>query len=90
MPNGKPYIAQLPARVVMHDTVNGAPALVLAAAAYPEGGLSGGHVIILWNTRSHGYFISIHFAVSPSGTGYSEPERLTAAVAVAESCRRVR
>jgi hypothetical protein len=89
MQNGKTYIAQLPARVITHDALNGTPALVLTAPAYPEGGLSGGHLIILWNTRGHGYFISIHFAVSPTGASYSESERLTTAIAVAESCRLV-
>jgi hypothetical protein len=85
MQNGKTYIAQLPARVVRHDRLNGTPALVLTAPAYPEGGLNGGHLIILWNTRGHGYFISLHFDVSPTGAGYSESERLLTAIAVAKA-----
>ncbi len=89
MQNGKTYIGQLPARVVRHDRLNGTPALMLVAPAYPEGGLNGGHLIILWNTRGHGYFLSLHFAVSPTGAGYSESERLLTAIAIAKSCRLV-
>ncbi len=51
---GGTYVDQRPARVLRHARVDGVPALVLAAPAYPQGGLMGGHVIVLWNADGHG------------------------------------
>jgi hypothetical protein len=65
----------------MHAQVNGGPALVLTAASYPEGGLSSGHVIVLWNWHAHGYLISLHFA------SYSIVARVTAALTIARGSK---
>lgn len=86
MAGGKTYIVQRPARVLLHAMVKGLPALVLNAPAHPEGGLSGGHIIVLWNRDGHGYLVSLHFAVSPTRTPYVESQRITAALAIAASC----
>ena len=53
--------------------------LVLIAASYPEGGISSGHVIVLWNWHEHGYFISLHFAA------YSIAARIAAALTIARA-----
>jgi hypothetical protein len=85
---GKPFIVERPARVLRHETVEGNPALVLAArAGYPSGGWMGGHVIVIWNSDGHGYFVSLHFAQSRSGRTYTLAKRVTAALAIAQSSR---
>jgi hypothetical protein len=42
--------------------VAGHPALLLRAAAYPRGGLHGGHVAVIWNQGGAGYALSLHFS----------------------------
>lgn len=90
MRNGKTYIAQRPARIIARARIRGTSALVLSAAAHPEGGLLSSHVIIIWNEGHHGYFVSPHFAVSPKGTRYTLTERIGAALAIARSSRTTR
>jgi hypothetical protein len=81
MQGGKTYVAQRPARILMHARVNGGPALVLTAASYPGGGISSGHVIVLWNWHGHGYLISLHFA------SYSIATRVAAALTIARASK---
>lgn len=76
-------IAQRPARILRRAGIRGHDALVLVAPAYPQGGLMGGHVIILWNWHQHGYMLSLHFDGSRSGRVYTLTERIVAALAVA-------
>ena len=85
MQGGRLYVAQRPARILRRASVNGHDALVLIAPQYPEGGLSGGHVIILWNSDLHGYLLSFHFNGSRNGRGYTQAERISGALAVATS-----
>jgi hypothetical protein len=87
---GKPFVAELPARVLRGTTVERHPGLVLVARAdYPTGGWMGGHVIVIWNSDGHGYFVSLHFAQSRSGRAYTVAERVAAALAIARSSRPV-
>lgn len=79
MQGGKTYVAQRPARILMHAQVNGAAALVLIAAPYPGGGISSGHIIVLWNRHAHGYLISLHFA------SYAIATRIATALTIARS-----
>jgi hypothetical protein len=79
MQGGKTYVAQRPARILMHAQVNGAPALILTADPYPGGGISSGHKIVLWNWHAHGYLISLHFASYPIAT------RIATALTIARS-----
>jgi hypothetical protein len=81
MQGGKKYVAQRPARILMHARVNREPALVLTTASYPAGGISSGHVIVLWNWHMHGYLISLHFASYPIAT------RIAAALTIARSSK---
>lgn len=80
---GGSYVAQRPARVLRRATVNGHEALVLIAPAYPEGGLMGGHVIVLWNQLQHGYMLSLLFNAARGGRTYSLAERVSSALAIA-------
>jgi hypothetical protein len=47
----------------------------------------GGHVIALWNWRDHGYFVSLHYDGSRTGTSYTLEARLGAALAIARSAQ---
>jgi hypothetical protein len=72
-----------PARILRRAAIRGRDALVLVASPFPDGGFMGGHLIILWNRRRHGYMLSFHFAAAPGGRAYTLTERLTAALTVA-------
>ena len=41
----------------------------------------GGHVIVIWNSDDHGYFVSLHFAQSRGGRPYTVAERVAARAA---------
>jgi hypothetical protein len=69
----------LRATVIRHAEVRGAPAVVMRAPPYPRGGVHGGHVIVLWNAAGRGRVVSLHFA------GYSQAQRIDAALAIAGS-----
>lgn len=81
MQGGKKYVAQRPARTLMHAQVNGSPALVLTAAQYPIGGISSEHIIVIWNWNAHGYLISLHFA------SHSIATRIAAALTIARASK---
>ena len=85
MQGGGRYVAERPATILAHVHVRGDDGLVLVAPAYPTGGFMGGHVIVLWNANGHGYMLSFHFNGSRGGRGYSQAERVTAALAIAAS-----
>lgn len=84
---GGVFAAQRPARILRSSTVLGSRALVLVAPDYPTGGFMGGHVIVLWNERGHGYFISLHYDGSRTGASYTRAARVAAALALARSAR---
>jgi hypothetical protein len=49
-------------RLSRRATVATHPALVLRVAEYPDGGVHGGHLAVVWNQGDAGYALSIHFA----------------------------
>jgi hypothetical protein len=48
-------------RVIRRAHIAGHPALVLATAPYPNGGVHGGHTVAIWNQRGNGYTLTMHF-----------------------------
>jgi hypothetical protein len=55
-------------RLVRRATVAQQDALVLKAADYPDGGVHGGHLIVIWNQGNNGYGLSMHFNASSQRT----------------------
>lgn len=43
-------------------SVAGHEALLLRARAYPEGGVHGGHLAVVWNVAGAGYAVTAHFS----------------------------
>jgi hypothetical protein len=43
-------------------------ALLLTAADYPDGGIHGGHLVVVWNQGDAGYALSMHFAARSERT----------------------
>jgi hypothetical protein len=73
-------VVERPARRVGKTRVHGQPAAIMKAPPYPEGGIHGGHSIVMWNENGHGYLVSTH----------SETSRLAAtrtAIQIARSTR---
>ncbi|HEY4451312.1 MAG TPA: hypothetical protein VGN13_06930 [Solirubrobacteraceae bacterium] len=79
MRGGGTFVQQRPASRIGMSTVHGRPALVLREPPYPQGGLHGGHVIVLFNQAGHGYLASVH------GIGMTQSELVAASVALANS-----
>ncbi|MCW2985206.1 MAG: hypothetical protein JWR63_2776 [Conexibacter sp.] len=48
-------------RSLRRTTLAGHPALVAQAAGFPNGGIHGGHLVVLWNQGGAGYVLSMHF-----------------------------
>lgn len=90
MQNGHRYVAQVPARILEHATVQRQAALILLAAPYPLGGFMGGHVIVLWNREHHGYMLSFHYVAAVAQQPYTLRERVHAALAIARSSTPLR
>ncbi len=55
----------VPPRVLRRIDVDGHRGLVLQEAAYPNGGVHGGHLAVIWNQDGNGYVLSLHFTESP-------------------------
>ena len=66
-------------------TVGRAPALLLRVADYPDGGVHGGHLALVWNQDGSGYTLSLHFADRSRRT---PGERETALLETARTMRR--
>lgn len=49
-------------KLVRRSIVGEHPALLLEVADYPEGGVHGGHLAVVWNQGRDGYLLSMHFA----------------------------
>lgn len=49
-------------KLVRTVKVAGHPALLLKVADYPDGGVHGGHLAVVWNQGRDGYVLSLHFA----------------------------
>jgi hypothetical protein len=57
---GGTFIAERPARRIGAVIIHGTTGLLLLEPDYPQGGLQGGHVIVLWNEAGDGYLVSAH------------------------------
>jgi hypothetical protein len=79
MTGGGTFVQQRPASYLASTTVHGARARVLREPPYPQGGLQGGHVIVVWNEGGHGYLVSVH------GQGISTAVLTRLAAALADS-----
>lgn len=64
MAGGGTFTQQLPARVVRMTTVHGERAGLLRAPRYPQGGIHGDHMLVMWNEDGHGYVVSAHSETS--------------------------
>jgi hypothetical protein len=49
-------------RLIRRTTVSTHSALLLRVADYPDGGVHGGHLAVVWNQGEAGYALSIHFS----------------------------
>lgn len=58
-------VVERPARRVGATRVHGQPAAIMKAPPYPQGGIHGGHSIVMWNENGHGYLVSTHSETSP-------------------------
>lgn len=76
---GGRFVVAVTSRVIGRVVVDGRRALVLEAAPYPQGGIHGGHVIVVWNASGHGHVVSVHYDGAPLA------DRIQAALAVADS-----
>jgi hypothetical protein len=79
MRGGRTYLQQRAAHDIGSTTVHRQRARILQEPPYPQGGLHGGHVLVLWNQSGHGYLVSVH------GQGLARPTLIAAAVAFADS-----
>jgi hypothetical protein len=79
MRGGGSFVQERPAVRIASTTVHGLHATVLREPSYPQGGLHGGHVIVLWDQGGHGYLVSVH------GNGMLEAALVPAATDLARS-----
>jgi hypothetical protein len=79
MTGGGTFLQQRAARYIGSTTVHGRHARILGEPPYPQGGLQGGHVIVLWNQSGHGYLVSVH------GQGMDQQALIGAATGLARS-----
>jgi hypothetical protein len=79
MRGGGRFVDQRAPRRLATTRVAGARAAVYLAAPYPQGGLHGGHVVVLWNAGGRGHLVSLH------SVGLPRREVVRLAVAVARS-----
>lgn len=55
----------VPPRVLRRVDIDGHDGLLLQVAAYPDGGVHGGHLAAIWNQSANGYALSLHFTERP-------------------------
>jgi hypothetical protein len=68
-PTGRLFVVERPTRRVGTTRVHGQPAGILKAPPYPQGGIHGGHSIVMWNENGRGYLVSTHSETShPAAT----------------------
>jgi hypothetical protein len=79
---GGNFVQERPARRIRATTINGMPALLLREPPYPQGGIHGGHILVLWNRAGHGYVASLH------GIGMTQTALIQAVIALARSMPR--
>jgi hypothetical protein len=71
-------------RVVHVVSLRRMPALMLAAAPHPDGGIHGGHLTLIWNQGHHGYVFSIHARDQDRPSAYDQRVALAAARAMSQ------
>ncbi|HEX4110341.1 MAG TPA: hypothetical protein VHX88_19580 [Solirubrobacteraceae bacterium] len=76
---GGVFLQQRAARHIGTTTFRGHHAWILREPLYPQGGMQGGHEIVLWNQDGHGYLVSVH------GLRLSEQTLVGIATALARS-----
>jgi len=64
-PTGRIFVVERPTRSVGTTQIHGRPAAIMKAPPYPQGGIHGGHSIVMWNENGHGYLVSTHSETSP-------------------------
>jgi len=79
MRGGGRFVDQRAPRRLATVTIAGGRAAVYQAAPYPQGGLHGGHVVVLWNAHGRGRLVSVH------AVGLPRREVIRLAVAIARS-----
>jgi hypothetical protein len=62
---GRLFVVERPTRRVGTTRIHRQPAAILRAPPYPQGGIHGGHSIVMWNENGHGYLVSAHSETSP-------------------------
>lgn len=63
-PTGRTFVVERPTRRVGTTHIHGQPAGILKAPPYPQGGIHGDHMIVMWNEGGHGYLVSTHSEAS--------------------------
>jgi hypothetical protein len=53
-------VVERPTRRIAWTRVHRRPAAIMQAPPYPQGGIHGGHAIVMWNENGHGYLVSAH------------------------------
>ena len=81
MADGGRFTQQSAAKLLRRAPVSGSSAAVLEAPPYPQGGVHGGHIIVLWNAGGHGYVMSAH------GEGMTRAAVIRAALRMARSSK---
>jgi hypothetical protein len=74
---GGSFVQERPATRIASAMVHGVRAAVLREPPYPQGGLHGGHLIVLWDQGGRGYLVSVH------GDGMTESALIRSAVELA-------
>lgn len=60
-PAGSTNAQHVRLRALRRIMVGAHAGLLLAAAPYPDGGVHGGHTIVVWNQGGNGYTLTMHF-----------------------------
>ena len=60
MRGGGRFVTQRAPRRLAVTRISGERAVVYQAAPFPQGGLHGGHVAVLWNAGGRGHIVSLH------------------------------
>ncbi len=85
--SGQRHDERRPVRLKLLRSVKvaGHRALLLQVADYPDGGVHGGHLAVVWNQGRDGYVLSLHFAErSPREQAEQDAVLLGAATAMSQ------
>jgi hypothetical protein len=87
-PGGSPRPRVVRPRVVAATRVAGHRALLLRVAAYPAGGLHGGHLAVVWNQEGVGHLVSLHVPEQPAARRREREWLLATAASMARTAPR--